>query len=136
MVTRTLKSAIGRVRPRDGSAPYDFQVFSQHRSFPSGHTTLAFALTVPWAVYYPGPITYGLVGLAGGTAVARVARGNRWPSDVLAGALVGGATGYLLARRHLGSSNESSRPTSSAPPLALYPFATTEASGLTLHLQF
>ncbi|NNF59484.1 MAG: phosphatase PAP2 family protein [Rhodothermaceae bacterium] len=136
VLTRVVKSATGRVRPRDGSAPYDFQPFSEHRSFPSGHTTLAFALTVPWAVYYPGPVTYGLVGVAGGTAVARIATGSHWPSDVLAGALVGGATGYLLARRHLGPSDGSSDSVSGAPPLAVYPFATAEARGLTLHLQF
>ena len=136
MVTRTLKSATGRVRPSSGITPYEFQPFSQHRSFPSGHTTLAFALTVPWAVYYPGPVTYGLVGVAGGTAVARVAAGHHWPSDVLAGALVGSATGYLLARRHLGSSDDASDPASGTPPLAVYPFATIEASGLTLRLQF
>lgn len=102
VATRLLKGAFGRARPHHLEGPYEFEPFAGHKAMPSGHTSLAFSLAVPWAVYYPGPATYGLVALAGGTAVARVARGDHWPSDVIAGAALGTLTGYALARRHLG----------------------------------
>jgi membrane-associated phospholipid phosphatase len=101
-ITGVLKLAIGRVRPDAHTGPYDFRPFSGSSSFPSGHATQAFALVTPWAVYYPGPVTYGLFAVATGTAVARVALERHWPSDVVAGAAIGTAVGYALARRHLG----------------------------------
>ncbi|MDX1531314.1 MAG: phosphatase PAP2 family protein [Rhodothermales bacterium] len=102
IVTSALKGISGRARPYRLEGPFEFEPFSGYTAMPSGHTSLAFAIAVPWAVYYPGPLTYGLVVLAGGTAVARVARNVHWPSDVVAGAALGAFTGYALARRHLG----------------------------------
>ncbi len=99
-VTSVLKNTVGRSRPYRLDGPYDFDPFSGQKSFPSGHTTLAFALVTPWVAYYPGPVTYALFGLTTGTAVARVVRGDHWPSDVVAGAAIGILTGYALANRH------------------------------------
>lgn len=95
------KGLFGRARPYESENPAAFAPFSGHRSFPSGHTTLAFALTTPWAVYYPGPLTYGLVGLSAATAVSRLTLKEHWFSDVFAGAALGSITGYWLATRHL-----------------------------------
>lgn len=133
-ITWGLKMTVGRLRPSDTAAPYAFQPFSGHDSFPSGHTTLAFALAVPWAVYYPGPVSYGLVGVAAGTGIARIARAHHWPSDVLAGALIGSATGYALARRHLAPSRAPSG--AAGAQIALVPFALPRGGGLTLALDF
>lgn len=127
IATTALKGAVGRARPYTLEGPHEFEPFSGHRAMPSGHTSLAFAVTVPWAVYYPGPATYGLVALAGGTAIARVARGDHWASDVVAGAAVGGAIGYLLARRHIGED---------APSLIAKPILSPGVAGLSLSLQF
>ncbi len=99
-LTSALKSIAGRARPHQLEGPYDFDPFSGHNSFPSGHTSLAFSLVTPWVVYYPGPATYVLFGLTTGTAVARVVRGDHWSSDVVAGAALGLLTGYALANRH------------------------------------
>jgi len=96
-----LKYSLGRVRPYDGSDGDEFEPYSGNTSFPSGHTTAAFALVTPWVYYYPSPFTYALFGVAGGTAVARVAKQHHWPTDVAAGAALGFFTARFLSKRHL-----------------------------------
>lgn len=96
-----LKYSVGRFRPQDGAEPYRFRPFSGSTSFPSGHTTTAFAVLTPWVLYYPHPVTYGLYGAAvTGTALSRIARDKHWATDVLAGGSLGFMTAYYLTRRH------------------------------------
>ena len=85
-----IKEALGRVRPSDTRDPHLFRPFSRHESFPSGHTTMAFALAASlseeihnrWAtaVLYAG---------AAGTGWSRLNDQRHWLSDVLGGAAVG-----------------------------------------------
>lgn len=94
VVTGGLKLAVGRVRPEDSAAESDpYQPISGHASFPSGHSSLAFATAValdretgagwvPWVVY---PI-------AGLVAWSRVHDDKHWTSDVVAGAALGAWT--------------------------------------------
>lgn len=111
-VTTAIKLAVGRVRPREEPEdPFTFDPFSGHGSFPSGHTTIAFAAAValdretasgwvPWVVYP----TAAMVGWA------RVQDLDHWASDVVAGAAVGGWVSWkmesLLAGRALGVRDE------------------------------
>ena len=94
VATGGLKLAVGRVRPEDSAAESDpYQPFSGHASFPSGHSSLAFATAtaldreteaywVPWVAY---PIA-ALVGWS------RVHDDKHWASDVVAGAALGAWT--------------------------------------------
>ena len=100
LVTNGLKLAVGRARPRDGLGPGSVSPFSGRRSFPSGHATTAFAFTMPWLLFYPGPATYVLSGLAAGTAIVRMVDDYHWFTDVLAVAAIGTWAGYRLAKRH------------------------------------
>lgn len=94
---------VGRSRPYEDKGAFDFELLSnRNTSFPSGHATTAWALTMPYIVYYPGPVTFGLGVLATGTALARLKRQQHWVTDVLAGSFLGGATGYWLSKKHLG----------------------------------
>jgi membrane-associated phospholipid phosphatase len=86
-----IKIAVGRERPYETPGDADvIRPFSGHTSFPSGHTTVAFALAagidhvtsakwVPWVVYPAA----ALVGWS------RLRDDEHWTSDVVAGALVG-----------------------------------------------
>ncbi|WP_217595283.1 phosphatase PAP2 family protein [Cohnella sp. GbtcB17] len=88
-----------RLSPR--SRPY--QVLPQARtgprplqdpSFPSGHTTAAFALLTPWMVASPALIPL-LLPIGAGVALSRVYFGLHYPSDTVAGMLLGTATALL-----------------------------------------
>lgn len=105
VATSVIKWPVGRVRPDESDTETDnYQPFSGHGSFPSGHTALSFAWAtavdretkagwVPWVVY---PIAT-VVGWS------RIRDDRHWASDVVAGAAVGGWTAwktedYLRAR--------------------------------------
>ncbi len=80
------------------------------QSFPSGHAMFAFFLATLLAIHYwhwpvkaasrPRAHVYAVVAylLAGAVAVARVAVGVHYPSDVLAGALIGTTFGFATRR--------------------------------------
>jgi membrane-associated phospholipid phosphatase len=101
-----LKYTVGRSRPHQDEGAHTFNPFSGNASFPSGHTTTAFAIVTPWVLYYPHPVTYGLFALSTGTAIARIARDAHWTTDVLAGAAIGFTTAYYLTKRHGGLSGD------------------------------
>lgn len=78
-------------------------------SFPSGHTTLSFAaasfLTYTFFQYYPEtPARFWVLGasygLAATTAVLRMASGNHFSTDVMAGALIGTVCGVAIPYMH------------------------------------
>jgi undecaprenyl-diphosphatase len=97
-----IKRMIGRARPLVGGSldPYLFSPFKwtpAYASLPSGHATTAFAALVAFGTLWPRARTllwiYALL-----IAASRVAVNAHYPSDVLAGALVG-VNGALLVRR-------------------------------------
>ncbi|MBB6669819.1 phosphatase PAP2 family protein [Cohnella nanjingensis] len=65
-------------------------------SFPSGHTTAAFAMLTPWMAAEPLLIPL-LLPLGIGVALSRVYFGLHYPSDTVAGAMLGSATALLVA---------------------------------------
>jgi membrane-associated phospholipid phosphatase len=78
-------------------------------SFPSGHTANAFsavaALFSIWRAHSPGSVApYWALAIGGtlaaGVGVGRVLGGDHFPSDVLAGALIGSAIGWAVPALH------------------------------------
>lgn len=66
-------------------------------SFPSGHSTFAFAIATAISLRYPKPLVIASVYTwAGLVAYGRVYLGLHYPSDVLGGALVGSASALAL----------------------------------------
>lgn len=102
IVLNLIKHIFGRARPGVGGSldPYLFHPFSwpaAYASLPSGHAATAFSVLVAFGTLWPRARTvlwvYALL-----IAVSRVVVTAHFPSDVLAGAAVGGV-GALLVRR-------------------------------------
>ena len=89
LVTTALKETISEERP-DGS---------NDKSFPSGHASVSFAAAATlykrngWEVGIPAHVVAVVVG------VARVKADKHFVHDVIAGAAIGEAAGWLLTRR-------------------------------------
>lgn len=99
----TKRVLLGRARPEDGKGPHEFRFFSnENSSFPSGHSTTAWAIVTPWMMYYPNPVMYSLVLVSSGTAMSRMKRQKHWMTDVVAGSALGFITGYWLSKKHMG----------------------------------
>jgi PAP2 superfamily len=97
-----LKTVVGRARPETTDDPGDFSFFSGRTAFPSGHSATVFAFVTPWVVFFPHPLSYGLLALGAATAFTRVATGAHWLSDVVGGSAMGFGIGYWASRRHIG----------------------------------
>ena len=110
-ITAAIKMTAGRARPRESpNNAANFQLFrgfgnGEYQSFPSGHTTAAFAFATivsaetshwwPESRWIIGPVVYGGAALTG---VSRIYNNAHWASDVIAGAAVGTLTGIKVYR--------------------------------------
>ena len=115
LVADGLKFTFGRARPFVDSVPNpdNWQLFrgtkgGNYQSFPSGHTTAAFAaaaaVSAETSRWYPG-LTYALIGpvMYGGATLVGLSRmyNNRhWASDVIVGAAIGTFAGTKVERYH------------------------------------
>ncbi|MBI3899291.1 MAG: phosphatase PAP2 family protein [Gammaproteobacteria bacterium] len=99
IITPLTKWTIGRVRPSDTADNTEFHPFGHNHSFPSGHTTQAFALASVIGAHYDSPwvdtAAYTTATLVG---YARHQHNAHWPSDIVAGALIGFAVGQTVVR--------------------------------------
>ena len=111
-ITGLLKGVLGRARPfvTNDTNPSDFRFGkgfrnSERQSFPSGHTTTAFAAAsavtseirrlYPGSVWYVAPVLYGGATLVG---LSRMYHNKHWASDVALGAAVGTFSGLKVVR--------------------------------------
>jgi undecaprenyl-diphosphatase len=94
-----VKRVIGRARPLRGDSELVFTPFAWRADFtslPSGHSTTAFAAAVALGALFPRARVWCWA-YAGIIALSRVGITTHYPSDVIAGAVVG-AFGALLVR--------------------------------------
>lgn len=96
-----LKNLFNTLRPFVELPSVQSLITESGNAFPSGHTTLLFALAgALWRDYRGTAILVGIIGLFVG--LSRIAVGVHWPIDILGGALLGSAIGvgaYLIAQR-------------------------------------
>jgi membrane-associated phospholipid phosphatase len=110
LIANLLKRAIGRARPElfDAVGSFSFSSFANDytlESFPSGHATTALALAFVIGFlaqrWFPYALIFGL-----GIAVSRIIVGAHYPTDVLAGIVLGifgaYAVRYVFALRGWG----------------------------------
>lgn len=111
-VTRILKSTIHRKRPfvYNPDAPINKKIDKEAlKSFPSGHTSTAFSAAVffskVFSDYYEGSIWrytvwIGTLLVASTVGYLRYRAGVHYPSDIITGALIGSASGFLIPYFH------------------------------------
>jgi membrane-associated phospholipid phosphatase len=131
------KTAVDRIRPfvYNENAPMDEKTtIDAEKSFFSRHATLAFAsavfLSTVYGDYHPGsaagPYLWGGSLLAAaGIGFMRYESGKHFPTDVITGAVVGCAAGYIIPRIHRVSGDR----------LSLHPDFTGCRPGLALELK-
>jgi membrane-associated phospholipid phosphatase len=101
IITVLVKSLAGRWRPFTGHGHLAFFPFTfgpnEHLSMPSGHVTIAFALSSVMAAMYNNYIWKVLwYCFAVITAISRIYHDQHWLSDVLLSAIIGTMTGIFL----------------------------------------
>ena len=97
LLSQSMKASVNRMRPQ---YKYPDEIFSltpaRTKSFPSGHATIAFAtattLTLQYKKWYIAVPAYAW---AAGVSYSRMYEGKHYPSDLLAGALIGTGSGFL-----------------------------------------
>jgi membrane-associated phospholipid phosphatase len=131
LATEAFKRTVGRTRPNHTNSAQDFHGpgLGGNDSFPSGHTSSAFAVASSLAESYPDswavPVSgYGLAALTG---FARINDNKHWASDVLFGAALGYGVGKLV---HAHS------PFGPDGPVAILPFAEPGSAGINLAIRF
>ncbi len=112
-VTQLIKAVVKRTRPfaYNNTVPKAVKLNNRdmRESFHSGHTALAFtALVFTATVYehyhsdseYMPYIWSGAIGTASTIGLFRILAGKHFPTDVITGALIGSAVGYLIPKIH------------------------------------
>ena len=92
-----LKTIVNRPRPTQ-SFPDEIKsyTYSEGKSFPSGHTAIAFATATTLSLQYKKwYITVPAYAWAASVGYSRMKLGRHYPTDVAAGAIIGIGSGYL-----------------------------------------
>jgi len=114
IVTSVIKTAAGRSRPYVGKGNMDWHPVkfnTDHTSFPSGHATLAFAVSSVMANYidniYWKTGWYAVASLVG---VARIYHDKHWLSDVVMGSAIGYFIGDYVSHDPANRSEQEGNP--------------------------
>lgn len=96
-ITQAMKYTFNRQRPYDAYPtiinPYTIE---KDASFPSGHTSTAFALATSMSIQYKKwYVVVPAYAWAGSVGYSRMYLGEHYPTDVLAGAAIGIGSAYL-----------------------------------------
>lgn len=105
LITHTIKPILDVPRPPAVLAMNSFHLIGHrldHGSFPSGHAVTAFTLAALLIVGLRLSLgwTALMLGMASVLAISRLAVGVHWPTDILAGSVIG-IVSVVLARRWL-----------------------------------
>ena len=103
IVEEVTKIIFRRERPLYQNAAGDFFAsgVGANGSFPSSHSTLAWALTGFLAGEYPSKwVQLGLYSMSTGVSLTRVLGQEHFPTDVLVGSAAGWLIGHYVSRKH------------------------------------
>jgi membrane-associated phospholipid phosphatase len=98
-ITDGVKIIVGRARPEQNLGAAHFDPFGGDKSFPSGHSTTAFAIGSVIAAHSDQAwVKVSAYSIASLVAFSRVYHDEHWTSDVAAGALLGTVVGESVVR--------------------------------------
>ncbi len=105
VITTAIKFTGHRHRPdaEDGAYVWDGPgLLTDHLSFPSGHSTTAFAVAsvIASEYAYTGYVPYIAYGIASLSALSRIYDDRHWASDVFFGSAIGYFTGKTIHKLH------------------------------------
>lgn len=93
--TYAFKYSINRDRPYEKYPQYKPYEYDSSPSFPSGHTSMAFTMATSLSLQYKKWYVVAPAFLyAGAVAYSRIHLGAHYPSDVIAGALIGAGSSF------------------------------------------
>lgn len=125
IVTTVLKTALGRSRPYMNRGAFDYKGFqfkTETTSLPSGHSTVAFAMTTVLASRIHNTYaSIGLYSLAAFTAFQRMYDDKHWLSDTILGAAIGHFIGQAIVS--YGEKEDNDTSLSLQPSVSPYGFA-------------
>jgi membrane-associated phospholipid phosphatase len=125
----TMKAGFGRSRPylNEGASAYNpLQSVTQRTALPSGHATVAFAVSTVLSERIGNPyVSVVLYALAGLTGLSRMYQDLHWASDVFLGAAIGTGAGLAVTQFE----RERAKQGSETQSLRVYP--TLNGVGLT-----
>lgn len=98
ILAEVVKLMVDRPRPLEELADVNILLAASGPSFPSAHASRAFAVAILLWLRAPREIGISAVIVAVLIAVSRVYLGVHWPTDVLAGAVLGIVTAYAFER--------------------------------------
>jgi membrane-associated phospholipid phosphatase len=103
-VSVAAKRVFARARPNEELGAWSRTSDRSNASFPSNHSTVAFAAITPFAQEYDAPWLYGVAAAA---SLGRSASRQHWTSDVVAGGLLGYAMGSWIWKAQRGNNRSS-----------------------------
>ncbi|MDD7362824.1 MAG: phosphatase PAP2 family protein [Peptoniphilus sp.] len=96
IVAQILKRAVSRSRPYWVTKNLNtYGIDLRDYSFPSGHTTAAFTVATTFSLYFPKLAAIFII-LALLVAISRTYLAVHYPTDVLAGMIIGVVVGYVV----------------------------------------